>query len=267
MKDVLRSLLGARPSRAVVREYLQARILEGLQRCGAMIPLAFQGGTALRFLHGLPRHSEDLDFALERAPQEYALRAWLQRIVTGLTAEGYDLDVRISDRRAVHSAFIRFRGLLQELAVPAQRAEVLAVKVEVDTCPPAGARLETTLVRRHVLLQLQHHDRASLFAGKLHAVLSRPYAKGRDLYDLLWYLSAPGWPEPNLTLLNSALAQTRPAPRRLEAGSWRQAVAARLEELDWRRVADDVRPFLEQPEAVDLLTRDNLLRVLRPERR
>ena len=31
-----------------------------------MIPLAFHGGTALRFLYTSQRYSEDLDFALER---------------------------------------------------------------------------------------------------------------------------------------------------------------------------------------------------------
>jgi hypothetical protein len=40
---------------------------------------------------------------------------------------------------------------------------------------------------------LQHHDRASLLAGKIHAILQRPFLKGRDLYDLLWYLSDPAW--------------------------------------------------------------------------
>jgi hypothetical protein len=33
-----------------MREYLQARVLAILQEQGAMIPLAFHGGTALRFL-------------------------------------------------------------------------------------------------------------------------------------------------------------------------------------------------------------------------
>lgn len=82
------------------------------------------------------------------------------------------------------------------------------MKFEVDTRPPAGAGLAITLIRRHVTLRLQHHDRASLLAGKLHAVLQRPYAKGRDLYALLWYLSDPGWPAPNLVLLNNALQQS-----------------------------------------------------------
>ena len=49
-------------------------------------------------------------------------------------------------------------------------------------------------MRRHVTLRLHHHDRASLLAGKLHAILQRPYTKGRDLYDLIWYLSDPTWP-------------------------------------------------------------------------
>ena len=103
---------------------------------------------------------------------------------------------------------MRFPGLLYDLGLSGQRSEVLSVKLEVDTNPPAGAGLATTVVRRFVVLQLQHHDKASLLAGKLHTILQRFYTKGRDIYDLLWYLSDPAWPLPNLALLNNALAQT-----------------------------------------------------------
>ena len=68
MKDHLGQLVGGQTplrGRNIVREYLQARILGALQRAGAMTSLAFHGGTSLRFLFGLPRYSEDLDFALE----------------------------------------------------------------------------------------------------------------------------------------------------------------------------------------------------------
>jgi hypothetical protein len=61
----------------LVREYLQARILEGLQLAGAMIHLAFQGGKALRFLYAIPRYSEGLDFALEKPGSSYDFRAYL----------------------------------------------------------------------------------------------------------------------------------------------------------------------------------------------
>jgi len=49
MKDHLAELVRGSASplqaRNTVREYLQARILETLQRAGAMIPLAFHGGN------------------------------------------------------------------------------------------------------------------------------------------------------------------------------------------------------------------------------
>lgn len=266
MKDVLRhGIRGTRSAleaRNLVREYLQARILGSLQRAGAMIPLAFHGGTALRFLFGLPRYSEDLDFALERSAERYDLRGYLTAIRRELGAEGYETGAKVSDHRTVHNAFVRFPGLLWELGLSAHPGEVLAVKLEVDTSPPQGAGLTTTVVRRHVLLHLQHHDRASLLAGKLHAVLCRPYAKGRDLYDLLWYRSDPSWPEPNLVLLNSALAQTGWEGEVLTPRSWRAMISDRIGQLPWEQVVADVRPFLETPAEAAFLTRENILKLL-----
>jgi len=266
MKDYLRELVRAAPSpmhaRNTMREYLQARILGALQRAGAMIPLAFHGGTALRFLYASARYSEDLDFSLERARGLYDFRGYLRAIQTEFAVEGYDLSVRVSDRKTVHSAFVRFSGLLYEFGLSAQRDEKLAVKLEIDTNPPAGAGLSTTVVRRHVVLQFQHHDRASLLAGKLHALLQRPYVKGRDVYDLLWYLSDPAWPPPNLAMLNNALRQTGWAGEPLVPETWRRAARARLQEAVWGEIVADVRPFLEVNANVDLLTANNLARLL-----
>ncbi len=231
MKEYLREILrdSANPvtSRNLVREYLQARILEGLQRAGAMIPLAFQGGTALRFLYHIPRFSEDLDFTLERPAAGYDFRAYLKAVQSPLLAEGYNLQIKVNDQKTVHAAFFRFYGLLYELKLSGQSNEALSVKIEVDTNPPAGAGLETDLVRIYIPLRLQHPDRASLLAGTLHAILQRECARGYDLYDLLWYLSDPQWPAPNLVLLGNALAQIgwqgpQPTPE-----NWRGLVFAR----------------------------------------
>lgn len=266
MKDYLAELVRNSSSPAQARnmacEYLQARILGALQRAGAMIPLAFHGGTALRFLYASARYSEDLDFALGKDKSRYDFRACLQAIQGELAAEGYALELKASDKKVMHSAFIRFPGLLYELALSPHRSEVLAVKIEVDTNPPAGAVLTTSIVRRHLTLQLQHHDRASLLAGKLHAILQRVYLKGRDLYDLLWYLGDPNWPAPNLTLLNNALRQTGWTGRPLTEDNWREAVRQRLQTIAWERVVADVRPFLEPSADPNLLTRENLMRVL-----
>lgn len=248
--------------RNFLREVLQARVLTALQRAGAMIPLAFHGGTALRFLYAIPRYSEDLDFALERHDRGYDLRSYLQSIRADLRREGHEVDLKVNDRKVVHAAFIRFPGLLHELELSPHPSEALAIKLEVDTNPPRGAGLATTVVRRHALLHLQHHDRPSLLAGKLHAVLARPWTKGRDLYDLVWYLSDPSWPEPNLELLQNALEQTGWAGPEPTAESWRRVLRGHLESIDWSRIAADLEPFLETPKEIELVTHSGVLALL-----
>lgn len=266
MRDHLAQLVGDHPplrGRNIAREYLQARILGALQRAGAMTSLTFHGGTSLRFLFGLPRYSEDLDFALEGDASRYDFRRALRAIRAELSAEGYRVELRMREHRAVHSAFVRFPGALYELGLSPRPEQALGIKVEVDTNPPAGATTDTTLVRRHETLRLFHHDRGSLLAGKLHAVLQRPYTKGRDLYDLVWYLSDPAWPPPNLSLLNAALRQTGWAGMEMATHNWRNAVAEQLNRLDWNRAASDVRPFLERDEDAELVDRNKALRLLR----
>ncbi len=248
--------------RNVLREYLQVRILGCMQRKAAMVPLAFHGGTALRFLFSSRRYSEDLDFALEGNANLYDFRGYLREIQSIFSAEAYRVEIKLNDKKTVHSAFVRYQGLLYELDLSPHRNEVLSVKIEIDTHPPKGAGLTTSLVRRHETLQIHHHDRSSLLGGKLHAILQRPYTKGRDVYDLFWYLSDPSWPPPNLVLLNNALRQTGWKKGRITEKNWRHVVRDQLQTVEWKQVADDVRPFLETTGEEELLTSENLERVL-----
>ncbi len=268
MKDYVRELIRAADhalqGRNILREYLQARILGFMQNAGAMIPLAFHGGTCLRFLYRLPRYSEDLDFALEKAPERYDLARYARLIHQAFAKEGYASEIKLNQSRVVHSANIRFGSLLKEFGLSAHSGEILSVKIEVDTSPPHGAKLATTLVRRHVTLRLQHHDKSSLLAGKLHALLQRPYLKGRDIFDLLWYLSDPEWPSPNLLLLNHALKQTGWKGKSVTETNWKHVISSRIRPLSWEKVLPDVRSFLEQLEQEKLLrSKRNLLALLR----
>jgi hypothetical protein len=236
--------------------------LGAMQRAGAMIPLSFHGGTALRFLYTTARYSEDLDFALEKNRDDYDFLKYLESIGSELTAEGYNVGLKVSDKNIVHGAFVNLRGLLYELGLSPHSEETTAVKIEVDTNPPKGAVLTTTVIRCYVTLQLQHHDKASFLSGKLHAILQRSHLKGRDLYDLLWYLSDPTWPSPNFILLNNALRQTEwPGPE-LTDGNWRRLVREKIDTMNLQNVVDDVRPFLDTTADAGLLTKENLDRLL-----
>ena len=266
MKEHLRKLIedGAddQDRRWLAREYLQARILESLQDAGSFTRWAFVGGTALRFLFSLPRFSEDLDFSLLRDGDDPAFKPAMEEVRRALSFEGYRTDISVNERRTVFSAWVRFPGLLFDIGLSPHADQVLSVKLELDTRPPSGAGVTTSIARRHVLLNLCHYDKASLFAGKLHAVLSRKWTKGRDLYDLAWYLADRRWPAPNLHLLNAALSQTGwPGPV-LTAANWRNELARRLRDADWERARADVSPFLERKRDLDLVSLQALTQLL-----
>lgn len=265
MKEHLRELIKQGESeamrRSLAREYLQARVLEALQDKGVFMHWAFVGGTALRFLYSLPRFSEDLDFSLLTGC-ESGFREALQEIKRLFTLEGYDVAITLNDRKTVFSSFVRFPGLLYELGLSQQRSQVFSIKLELDTNPPGGSSTATTIVRRHVALNLCHYDKASLMAGKLHAVLSRKWTKGRDLYDLAWYLADPSWPEPNLTLLNAALQQSGWQGAIMTTENWRTQMLQHLATHNWQQARDDVLPFLERQRDLELVSYDSLRRLL-----
>lgn len=111
-------------------------------------------------------------------------------------------------------------------------------------------------------MNLQHYDKSSLLAGKLHALLTRKYVKGRDVYYLMWYLSDRTWPEPNLLLLNNALKQTGFSGPEMTATNWRKETALRVSQYDWHKINADVHPFLEKQEELKILTKQNLIKLL-----
>ena len=266
MKDYIHQLLEgvSNPvlARCVAREYLQARILQCFQDRGVFTNWAFQGGTALRFLFGIPRFSEDLDFSLVDLGIENSFKETITDVKTMFEREDYAISVKVNEAKVVKSAFIRMSGILYELGLSPLPAENLSIKVEIDTNPPAGAKFESTVIRRYVMLNIRHHDKSSLLAGKLHAVLARQYVKGRDVYDLLWYLSDRSWPQPNLVLLSNALEQTKWSGPTITPQNWKSIVLSRAEEFNWDEVVADVKPFFERPEDTQFLNKETLLSLL-----
>jgi predicted nucleotidyltransferase component of viral defense system len=244
----------------VLREYLQVCILRSLHESEGFLQLSFVGGTALRFLYKLPRFSEDLDFSLENQ-NGYAPLKWLKKLSADLSLMGFQPTLSWNDRKIVHVAWIRVAELLKEAGLATLGEQKVSIKLEIDTRPPLGADMLTEIVTRHFLFTVRHHDLPSLMAGKIHALCTRSYSKGRDWYDLLWYRSQRPAVEPNLVLLQNALDQTQRSGT-LEAGCWPQYAWRRLESFDAAKLADDVRPFLERPRDADAITLDNLRSVL-----
>jgi len=265
MKEYLKQLIREQPNillkRSVTREYLQARILQSLQDEGAFLYMAFVGGTALRFLFFLPRYSEDLDFSVLPSGK-INFDSLLQRIKMNFEAENYSITIKTGKQKPVLDAFIKFPAFLYELGLSPHKDETLAVKLEIDTNPPKGEITAATLIRRYIPVNILHYDKSSLFAGKIHAILARKYTKGRDFFDLVWALADPSWPVPNFILLNNALYQTNWTGPEINSENWKNILLEHIKKINWKRVLEDVSPFLERESDLKLLTQENCERLI-----
>jgi hypothetical protein len=257
VKDIAIDIVASLPAGAsglnVLREYVQSRILGSMQSARAMGPLAFMGGTALRFVYRVPRYSEDLDFTYERMELPFSFRDMLAYIRRDLEGQGYEIKLTLNDTHVVEKSFIGFVGLLAEAGLSPHVDQVLWVKLEVDTNPPAAAGLDVSRIDRFGPLRIQHHNLPTLFAGKLAALLCREYTKGRDLYDLMWYLMRVPPLEPNGAFLEHALRQSRPELAGETSAEWTGLLRGRLAAVHWADARRDVAPFLEDRRGLELI--------------
>jgi len=265
MKDEALAIISELSSPAdklnLLREYMQAMVLRSLHESEAFVNLAFVGGTALRFVHNLPRFSEDLDFSVEYR-EGYKPEAWMKKVKDDLRFAGFAAAVSWNDRTTVHKSWIKVAGLLKDAGLCGRTEQNLSIKLEIDTRPPQGAVSERGIVHRHAMLALRYYDMPSLMAGKVHALMTRRYAKGRDWYDLLWYRGKRPPVEPNLEQLQNALDQTQ-GRGAFDAQRWKAQVIGKLKAADCESLVNDVKNFLERPEEAALLTEENLCSVLR----
>ena len=241
----------------MLREYVQAQALRSFHESRAFEALSFVGGTALRFLFDLPRYSEDLDFSLE-IRQSYAPEAWMAKLKRDLMFQNFDVEISWNSTKPIHTGWIRIAGIMKDAGLSARPEQKLTIKIEIDINPPPGAVTMIRLVNRHALFAVRHHDLPSFMAGKLNALITRPFTKGRDWYDAVWYLSKTPPIEPNEAMLRSALAQFGITL----TDDWRSLIREKLQDIDFDAVRADVGPFLERPEEADYLTKEYLEHLL-----
>ncbi|NPV14035.1 nucleotidyl transferase AbiEii/AbiGii toxin family protein [candidate division WOR-3 bacterium] len=243
----------------ITREFLQLLVLKILDDKGYFKNLAFVGGTALRVLYGLRRFSEDLDFSLI-AKKDYDFDNLLEKVAYELTKAGFSLDIKSSTEGAVHSALLKFKDILFLLGLAHQKGQKLSIKLEIDSNPPRGWQTELSLVNKHFVFTVNHFDIPSLYATKLHACFFRKYIKGRDFYDLIWYLGKKVLP--NFELLNNAIEQTEHKRINLNKEDFNDFLRARLARVDFARVKKDVERFIEDKNELKLLNKDLILKLI-----
>lgn len=184
-----------------LKEYLHYFVLDFIYN-SEFKDLIFYGGSCLRIIYDLPRMSEDLDFETDKAFNFKELVEALKKHFT----ENLNLKEKISVSKAtgINRIFL-ILPIMKELGLSTHDNETLRIKVEIR---PVDAdylkKLNTILTPKFKYGKsfiVKHYDLSTLFASKLVAILSRPvkgfarggveekiHFKGRDFFDLIWYM-------------------------------------------------------------------------------
>ncbi len=270
MKEQALSIVKAETSdqakRNQLREYSQDVFLRTLFEENLLHKLVFHGGTALRIIHGLARFSEDLDFHLKTSDRSFELASHLPLLKKRLKEKGYDVTLTTPSTGHVQSSLVKFSKLLFESGLSPHKNQTLNLKLEIDTHPLKGFTLQTNKINKYFPYIVHSHDQPSFLAGILHAVLQRIYTKGRDCYDLFFYLNRWRETEPNMIYLRNALSQSNYNGRKVDEDNWREVVAKKIESTNWSGLTEEVEPFLLEGADLQLLKKDLLLSALRKTR-
>ncbi len=234
-----------------LREITQEVALNALFNVDFFKVAAFHGGTCLRIFYSLNRFSEDLDFALLKPNSSFELSNCFESLKKEFEAFEYAIEVieREDAPRTVKNIFIKDDSIGKILNLQYQgesgRPIAIRIKLEIDTKPPEGAKIENKYHDFPLNFAIAAYDLPSLFAGKIHALLCRSYPKGRDWYDFLWY--AIRKVDINFQLLSNAIDQMGPWAGKkvqIEKKWFITHMEKRIESVDWGKAKADVQRFL-----------------------
>lgn len=253
---------------SALREIMQEIALAGLQRSGFFEKAAFYGGTALRIFYGVKRFSEDLDFSLLEVNPNFELQPYLDGMLREFNALGIEVTITEkikSKQSAVDSAFLKpgteWKELILKGIIRQERIGIrpdIKIKLEVDTHPPLGFRIEEKLLLRPFSFYTKCFSAPDLFAGKMHALLFRKWKnriKGRDWFDMEWYVKN-----------NIPLHLEHFVMRSVQSGDWKKQSISReefmqllndkIDRVSMKNIKEDIVRFIPDDKPLEIWSHD-----------
>ncbi|MEN6474910.1 MAG: nucleotidyl transferase AbiEii/AbiGii toxin family protein [Syntrophaceae bacterium] len=212
-------------------EILQIHLLDNLYAASGSESIYFQGGTALRWVYGGMRFSEDLDFVTPLPPEQIhlILKKVSAKAANACIAQfgpGVAEQTPKKTRSEAVKVFYTFR--------PQAQRERIAIKLGFETLKPdrtpevqrvilrdlpavAGMLSSGKLVMPYSSSIVMVETAAELLSDKIRALFERYYLKGRDIYDIWWLTErlqiVPSWEQTKakLDMYRSAFVPARSA--------------------------------------------------------
>ncbi|GEO20998.1 nucleotidyl transferase AbiEii/AbiGii toxin family protein [Cyclobacterium qasimii] len=249
---------------SALREIMQEITLAALSRTDFFEKVAFYGGTSLRIFYGLDRYSEDLDFSLLKPDSNFSIEFYFKPIVDEFKSLGLTISIKGKNKvkqTAIDSAFLKADTIWQEIVLQdiiketgIRSNRTLKIKLEIDRQPPLSFQTEEKLLLRPFSFYVKCFTKPSLFAGKMHALLFRKWknrVKGRDWYDLEWYIKK-GVPLD----VNHFLARAKDTNDWQEDSISKEQIIelldTKIKSVSFSNIKDDVVRFIKNDEVLNI---------------
>ncbi len=218
--------------RAILREYLQCKILQAVFESNQACRLSFLGGTALRLFYGNQRFSEEID--LDNFGLDWDMfGSVIKKVQRFLSLEGFDVEVRQIKKAAYH-LYLKFPELLYQQGLSPFKEE--KVLIQVDTFAQ-GYDYEPAikiLNKFDVFTEIRVTPISLLLSQKIVTAINRKRPKGRDFYDIT-FLFARTKPEFNYLYKKMGIRSS---------SQIKVIVDEKISHFDFDDLAKDVAPFL-----------------------
>jgi len=165
----------------VYREFLQILFLNKLYKNEKSSQVFFKGGTAIHFLFGAPRFSEDLDFTVTYSENEFL--SLINLIFKEFVKEG---EFSFKERKTITGK--RFLLTANHDVLPYATFINLDFSFREKVIQPSKSTIDTPYPVIFTSF-IYHLSSEEICAEKIRALLTRK--KGRDLFDL-WFLTSQG---------------------------------------------------------------------------
>lgn len=260
--------------RNLLKEVLQFYVLNFVYSTPPYHKLIFTGGTCLRLCFGLPRLSEDLDFDLEEKDFDFNLFNKKVKYYFQKKLKYQNLSLKFRKKNKI--LFLKF-PVLADLGFAAKsESEVLFVRCDFSFNQSPHFKTITQLTSApDFSFFVRAYDLSTLFANKIAAFLQREFKKGkgqeepfkgRDVFDLVWFLEQSqkaNWElKPNWPRLKSLIKieNKKDLPELIRKKALRIEKKALIEDL--RPFFPDFRFVQEFAKNYQILLLQNLQRIL-----
>lgn len=190
-------LSDAEALRNVVKEDIQYYILDYIYHHPKYSTWTMYGGSALRICHGLNRMSVDLDFEIDHSCTEEFLNELEQGVTTHFLKQ-YALGPDFLTIKRNHGRGLKLVFFIADQLGIEHTSKQVHVKIDLNHFIAQKTVIERIPINHNQLaFTIKTYNMSSLMASKIAAVFSRGKRivgkavyeeKGRDIYDLLWYM-------------------------------------------------------------------------------